>query len=52
MLTGTANTSHLEDNVRSILTPPLPRGISQRLRETFIPVNRSVLLHSFKPTAR
>jgi hypothetical protein len=48
VLSGTANPDHLEANVRSILGPPLPEAISRRLRETFIPVNRSVLLHSFR----
>lgn len=48
VLTGTANLEHLEDNVRSILAPPLPESISQRLRETFMPAQRSVLLHSFR----
>jgi L-galactose dehydrogenase len=52
VLTGTANPSHLDANVRSILGPPLPRAISRRLRETFIPANRSVLLHSFRPANR
>lgn len=48
VLTGTANVEHLEANVRSILAPPLPQNISRRLRETFVPVNKSVLLHSFR----
>jgi aryl-alcohol dehydrogenase-like predicted oxidoreductase len=48
VLTGTANTRHLDDNVRSILAPPLPEATSARLRHTFIPVNKSVLLHSFR----
>jgi hypothetical protein len=39
---------HLDDNVRSILSPPLPAATSERLRNTFIPANRSVLLHSFR----
>ena len=47
VLTGTANVDHLEDNVRAILAPPLPTEISDRLKETFIPANRSVLLHHF-----
>jgi aryl-alcohol dehydrogenase-like predicted oxidoreductase len=49
VLTGTASLEHLEENVRSILSPPLPRATSQRLRDTFVPVNKSVLLHSFRP---
>jgi L-galactose dehydrogenase len=49
VLTGTASVEHLEDNVRSILRPPLPEATSQRLRDTFIPANKSVLLHSFRP---
>ena len=49
VLTGTANLQHLEENVRSIVAPPLPGPISQRLRDTFVPVNKSVLLHSFRP---
>lgn len=49
VLTGTASLEHLEDNVRSILGPPLPEPISRRLRETFMPAQRSVLLHSFRP---
>jgi hypothetical protein len=52
VLTGTANLSHLDTNVRSILGPALPEATSRRLRETFIPANRSVLLHSFRPAAR
>ncbi|MBV9324501.1 MAG: aldo/keto reductase [Chloroflexi bacterium] len=48
VLTGTANLQHLDDNVRSILSPPLPRATSERLRNTFIPANKSVLLHSFR----
>jgi aryl-alcohol dehydrogenase-like predicted oxidoreductase len=48
VLTGTAQIDHLEDNVRSILAEPLPEAISGRLRETFIPAKRSVLLHSFR----
>jgi aryl-alcohol dehydrogenase-like predicted oxidoreductase len=48
VLTGTANLQHLEDNVRSILSPPLPAATSERLRSTFIPANKSVLLHSFR----
>jgi aryl-alcohol dehydrogenase-like predicted oxidoreductase len=49
VLTGTANLRHLEENVRSILGPPLPEATSERLRTTFIPANKSVLLHSFRP---
>jgi len=52
VLSGTANVAHLDANVRAILGPPLPEAISQRLRETFVPVRRSVLLHSFRPRAR
>ena len=51
VLTGTANPRHLDDNVRSILAPPLPAAISERLRSTFIPANKSVLLHSFRRRA-
>jgi L-galactose dehydrogenase len=50
VLTGTANIAHLEANVRAILGPPLPAEISQRLRDTFIPARRNVLLHSFRRT--
>lgn len=52
VLTGTANLRHLEDNVQAILGPSLPEAISRRLRETFVPVNRSVLLHSFRAASR
>lgn len=48
VLTGTANVAHLEANARAILGPPLPAPISQRLRDTFIPARRNVLLHSFR----
>ncbi len=48
VLTGTANREHLDDNVRSILASPLPETTSERLRNTFIPANKSVLLHSFR----
>jgi L-galactose dehydrogenase len=48
VLTGTANVEHLEANIRAILGPPLPDGISQRLRDIFIPAQRNVLLHSFR----
>jgi aryl-alcohol dehydrogenase-like predicted oxidoreductase len=48
VLSGTANLHHLDDNVRSILRPPLPEATSRRLRNTFIPANKSVLLHSFR----
>jgi L-galactose dehydrogenase len=47
VLTGTADTAHLEANVAAILGPPLPADVSARLREIFIPANRSVLLHHF-----
>jgi aryl-alcohol dehydrogenase-like predicted oxidoreductase len=52
VLTGTANLRHLEANARAILGSPLPEAISRRLRETFVPVNRSVLLHSFRASSR
>ena len=48
VLTGTANLHHLDANARSILAPPLPEATSERLRNTFIPANKSVLLHSFR----
>jgi L-galactose dehydrogenase len=48
VLTGTANIEHLDANVRAILGEPLPADISQRLRDTFIPAGRNVLLHSFR----
>jgi aryl-alcohol dehydrogenase-like predicted oxidoreductase len=48
VLTGTANLEHLDDNARSILAAPLPEATSERLRNTFIPANKSVLLHSFR----
>lgn len=35
VLTGTANVKHLEDNVRSILGPPLPAGDRARVVATF-----------------
>lgn len=48
VLTGTANLDHLEANARAILGPALPDDVSRRLKDTFIPANRSVLLHSFR----
>ena len=51
VLSGTANLAHLEANARSIAALPLPRDISQRLRDTFIPANKSVLLHAFRRRA-
>jgi aryl-alcohol dehydrogenase-like predicted oxidoreductase len=48
VLTGTANTAHLEANVRAILGPPLAQDISRRLQETFGPANRSVILPSMR----
>lgn len=48
VLTGTANTVHLEANVRAILGPPLPRAASQRLQDIFIPANRSVVPPGFR----
>jgi L-galactose dehydrogenase len=47
VLTGTADPAHLDANVEAILGPPLPAEISARLRDIFIPANRSVLLHNF-----
>jgi aryl-alcohol dehydrogenase-like predicted oxidoreductase len=35
VLTGTGNVEHLRDNVRSILSPPLPPGDLDRLRAAF-----------------
>lgn len=34
-LTGTGNVEHLEENVRSILAPPLPREVMEGLTERF-----------------
>ena len=48
VLTGTASIEHLDANVRAILGPPLPAATSQRLRDTFIPANRSVILPSMR----
>jgi predicted aldo/keto reductase-like oxidoreductase len=48
VLSGTANLAHLHSNVRSICAPPLPHAVSQRLKDTFIPANKSVLLHAFR----
>ena len=35
VLTGTGNIRHLEDNVASLLRPPLPTEVVERLREIF-----------------
>jgi aryl-alcohol dehydrogenase-like predicted oxidoreductase len=35
ILTGTGNAAHLEENVRSILAPPLPAELQERLRVIF-----------------
>lgn len=35
VLTGTGNVEHLEENVASLLKPPLPVSVSRRLRRTF-----------------
>jgi L-galactose dehydrogenase len=51
VLSGTANSAHLKANARSISAPPLPPGVSQRLKDTFIPANKSVLLHAFRRRA-
>jgi L-galactose dehydrogenase len=48
VLTGTANIAHLDANAQAVLGPPLRAEISQRLRDIFIPANRSVLLHRFQ----
>jgi aryl-alcohol dehydrogenase-like predicted oxidoreductase len=49
VLTGTASEVHLEQNVRAILGPPLPAATRQRLLEIFLPAQKNVLLHSFRP---
>lgn len=38
-LCGTGNIKHLEDNVASILRPPLPETVCERLRQMFRAVN-------------
>ena len=35
VLTGTGNVRHLEDNVASLLSPPLPAEVTRRLRQVF-----------------
>ena len=35
VLTGTGNARHLEENVASMLRPPLPAGVTERLRLMF-----------------
>lgn len=35
VLTGTGNVQHLEQNVASMLKPPLPPGVTRRLRKMF-----------------
>jgi L-galactose dehydrogenase len=42
VLTGTATTEHLEQNVRAVLGPPLPAADRRRLVETFMPVGRNL----------
>ncbi len=39
VLSGTGNLQHLEENVRSILSPPLPADIQQRLIDIFARVD-------------
>jgi L-galactose dehydrogenase len=52
VLTGTAKAEHLEANARAILGSPLDPAISQRLRDIFTPVNRSVILPGMRRPAR
>jgi hypothetical protein len=52
VLTGTANIEHLEANLEAVLGPPLPSEISQRLQDTFIPANRSVILPGMRRPPR
>jgi L-galactose dehydrogenase len=42
VLTGTANLGHLEENIAAIAGPSLPREVSQRLLDTFLPVGKNV----------
>jgi aryl-alcohol dehydrogenase-like predicted oxidoreductase len=42
VLTGTANVEHLEENVRAILSPPLPAADRQRLVDLFGPIRRNL----------
>jgi aryl-alcohol dehydrogenase-like predicted oxidoreductase len=35
ILTGTGNIAHLEENVESLLKPPLPAPVSERLKRIF-----------------
>ena len=35
VLTGTGNVRHLEENVASLLRPPLPAPVTERLRQIF-----------------
>lgn len=42
VLTGTANVRHLEDNVASILGPPLPEADRKRLVALFGPIRRNL----------
>ena len=39
ILTGTSDAAHLEDNIRAILAPPLPDGLTDRLNRMFGAVN-------------
>jgi aryl-alcohol dehydrogenase-like predicted oxidoreductase len=39
VLSGTGNIRHLEENVRSILSPPLPADVRQRLIDIFARVD-------------